>query len=212
MKKSNKGFVMVFVLITASLLLIFGMSLMGLALSEYRIANAYAGIPKSQYLAESGLNQIRYALLYHAGEIDSSITDAVDDINAGSYDTDKLRIAAKVRAANNAFDAALDDVKNSVGSGGKNNVYEDGYFKINKINVTEKVSDVNAYHNEYDPQKERKDVLDGSDINDYHTFVISIEAEGSYRNIIRKGTAELRFHFDSLSEDGITNIESWKIE
>ncbi len=211
MKKNNAGFVMVFVLMISSLLLIFAMSLIGLTMSEYHIANAYSGMSRSQYLAESGLYQIRFAADYNAEEISNAITEAIKGIDEDSYGTDKLWVQARIKAVNKTFDDVVDCMKSTAGFGERNNVYKDGYFIVKKIDIKEEVSDINTYHDVIYPLWVDKDALDGSDKNNYYGFVISLETEGSYRNILMRGRAELECDFDK-TKDEVIKIKSWTIK
>lgn len=206
---------MVFVLMITSLLFIFGISLLGLTLSEYRITYAYANISKAEYLAESGLNQVLYALTSSADEIENSIKAAINNIKRDSYGTDKQWIGAKVDGANKAFNDGLGRIKTSINFNQPIDVYTDGHFSVNKIDVIG-VSDINTYHDVWHDDRHHdwieEDVLIGSDENHYYNFSISVETEGVYQNVTRKGTAELEFHFDKSQDDGLAEIKSWKIE
>ncbi|MDI6601925.1 MAG: hypothetical protein QME46_09110 [Thermoanaerobacteraceae bacterium] len=204
----KKGFAMVFVLMITSLLFILGISLLGLSLSEYRIGMAYSDIPKAQYLAESGLNIVRYAFEEKDADgeykikksINTEIDTEIGKIKGKGHNTDKELVEAKINAANKVIKDFIDGIHLPTSSSGGTIVIE-----VTSDKITDK--------NEYEDIHPGKDVLkDGTDHNNYYSFTVHIKSTGKYKNITRTGTADITFDFSQTNPEDITKIITWKIE
>jgi len=212
----KKGFAMVFVLMITSLLFILGISLLGLSLSEYRISMAYSDIPRAQYLAESGLNAVRYAFEEKNADGEYKIKKSIDmeigKIKRNGYNTDKEWVEAKISSANKAIKDFINGIHSLPSTSGSTMVIDVTFDDIIDKNKTDN-NYVDVYHGIWPFGWLEQNVLkDGTDHNNYYKFTVHIESEGIYKKITRNGTADITFDFSQTDPDNITTINGWKIE